>query len=228
MRTRCWDTSDDLAHALAQTLAQDAARIESGPHAIMLSGGTTPLAAYALLTEHPPVVGPGLHVLFSDERHVPANSPHSNCGQIQPMLQAWGLPPNRILNVHGDDPLNQATEAYDQAIERFLGTGGIIHLGLLGLGADGHTASLFNAQQIVQSQATWAVAVQRPDGMNGISVTPRLLQRVKRIIFVVTGAGKRAMVSTLLRQPHTIPAGLAVSGHPNVEVWTDQAARPAE
>jgi hypothetical protein len=93
MKARCWSTSDELAAAVADRLTEAAGTDRSVPFALMLAGGTTPLAAYARLTSHPPVVATGLHVLFSDDRHVPPESPHSNYGQIRPMLNAWSCRP---------------------------------------------------------------------------------------------------------------------------------------
>lgn len=226
MKARCWSTANELAAAVADRLTEAALTVRSAPAALMLAGGTTPLAAYARLTSHPPTVFSGLHVLFSDDRHVPAESPHSNYGQIAPMLKAWALPDERILRVHGEQPLELATTRYASDIGRFLDAGGVIPLGLLGLGADGHTASLFSAEHIARGQDGWAQSVQRPDGLNGVSVTPRLLREVQHLIFVVSGRGKREMAHRLVHQPATLTAGQAVAGHRAVEVWMDREAWP--
>lgn len=226
IKARCWNTADELAAAVADLLAEEASTRRSGPFALLLAGGATPLAAYALLTGNPPSVAPDIHVLFSDDRHVPPESPHSNYGQILPMLRAWALPSERILRVRGEQPLAAATAAYAADIGNFLGRGGVIPLGLLGLGADGHTASLFSAGHIAQGQTGWAQSVHRPDGLDGVSVTPRLLRDVGRLVFVVSGASKRAMAHRLVHQPGTLTAGQAVAGHRGVEVWMDHAAWP--
>lgn len=227
IRARCWRSTDDLTRAVARELALAAISTTTRIPGLMLAGGTTPLAAYQMLTAQPPApLNPDLHVLFSDDRHVPPDQPQSNYGQILPMLRAWGLPDDHILRVHGETPLAHATATYGEQVDRFIAKGGHIELGLLGLGADGHTASLFNAQHIAEGQVGWTLAVQRPDGLNGVSVTPRLLREVKRIIFVVNGAGKKDMATRLAREPQTVTAGQAVAGHRAVELWTDQAAWP--
>ncbi len=226
LRARCWSTAEALTEAVAEELTREATRPAAKPHAIMLAGGTTPLAAYARLAARPPTLCPQLHVLFSDDRHVPLDSPHSNAGQIQPLLHAWGLTPDHILRVHGELPLAEATAAYQDTLQRYLDQGGTVPLGLLGLGADGHTASLFTARHIADGQQALAQSVARPDGLNGVSVTPRFLRAVQRILFVVSGAGKRAMAERLIREPAALPAGQAVAGHRAVEVWMDRAAWP--
>ena len=226
LRARCWNTAEALTAAVAEELTREATRPSSKPHAIMLAGGTTPLAAYARLAAQPPALSPQLHVLFSDDRHVPLDSPHSNAGQIQPLLHAWGLSSERILRVRGELPLAEATTDYHERLQRYLDQGDTVPLGLLGLGADGHTASLFTARHIADGQQNLAQSVTRPDGLNGVSVTPRFLRGVQRILFVVSGAGKRAMAEQLIREPATLPAGQAVAGHRAVEVWMDRAAWP--
>ena len=226
LRARCWKSADDLTDAVAAELRTEAARATNQPHAIMLAGGSTPLAAYARLAAQPPAPGAHLHLIFSDDRHVPMESPQSNAGLIGPLVRAWGVPDERILRVHGELPLADATAAYQAALQAYLDQGGTVPLGLLGLGADGHTASLFTARHIADGQQDLTLSVARPDGLNGVSVTPRFLRGVGRILFVVSGAGKRAMVERLIREPASLPAGQAVAGHRSVEVWMDREAWP--
>jgi len=226
MRSRCWNTSGELAVAVAGELAAEISRSAPSPHAVMLAGGTTPLEAYRLLAERPPAVDGQCHLLFSDDRHVPPDSPQSNFGQAQPLLQGLALPAARVLRVQGERPLSEATEHYEAALDSYLSGGGSISLGLLGLGADGHTASLFNAEHVREGARRWAIPVARPDGLQGVSVTRRLLMQVQRILFVVSGSSKQAMARALVAQPRSIAAGLAVAGHARVELWTDRAAWP--
>ncbi len=223
---RCWTSADELAAAVASEMASAVAQPHPVPHALMLAGGATPLAAYRRLTDHPPRIAPDTYVLFSDDRHVPPGDPRSNFGQIQPMLKAWHLPDSHLMRVEGERPLVEATQRYDHLLDRYLDQGGLIPLGLLGLGTDGHTASLFTPEHIHQGSEAWAIHVARPDGLNGISVTPRLLNRVQRLLFVVSGSGKRAIVQQLLADPTMLPAGLATAHHPHVELWMDQTASP--
>ncbi|MEN8254678.1 MAG: 6-phosphogluconolactonase, partial [Verrucomicrobiota bacterium] len=82
-------------------------------------------------------------------------------------------------------------------------------------------AGLFTPEQANLKTGALTLHTDRPDGLQGISVTPALFQRVERIILLVTGASKREIIDTLLNDPETIPAGMALSDHPNVELWTD-------
>ena len=86
---------------------------------------------------------------------------------------------------------------------------------------DGHTAGFFTPEQAALSEGPLTLYTARPDGMQGVSVTPAFLKRVERLILLVTGESKREIITTLLTEPGSIAAGIALSGHPHVELWTD-------
>ena len=226
VRACCFADAHALAQAVARLLAEALASSSDTPAGVMLSGGSTPLAAYGLLAAAPPAVAPATRILFSDDRLVPPADARSNYGAMLPLLNALGLPEDRIVHVRGELPLDDAVSAYDRDLGRLVEAGGHIPLGLLGLGADGHTASLFTRAQVEQPRRTWATGVQRPDGLAGVSVTPAFLRRVDRLVFVVAGTAKRNMADLLIQSPARIAAGLAIAGHPAVEVWTDAEAWP--
>lgn len=215
-----------LSAAVADAVIKAAAGPYKTPTAIMLAGGSTPLAAYAIVAQQRRRIDPNLKVFFSDDRHVPPWDAKSNFGNIVPHLHRCGILDNYIYRVHGERSLEEAVKGYDAELDGFFKANGKIALGLLGLGADGHTASLFSAQDIERSARALAIGVKRPDGMKGVSVTPAVLTRVERLLIVISGKGKKAMAQTLLHSPDTIAAGLAIKGHPNVELWADEAARP--
>lgn len=196
----------------------------AGCRAVMLAGGTTPMAAYRKIVKAPIPVDPTLRVLFSDDRLVLPESPKSNYGNTLPLLRALNIPARRVLRVRGELPLEEAVAAYETGLRALLGGDCRLSLGLLGLGADGHTASLFSEAHIAAADQHLATGVNRPDGMQGVSVTPDLLSRADRIVFMVAGAGKQAALHKLLHEPLNIPAGLAVNSCRNVEVWADRTA----
>ena|SRR5579859_2803202 len=224
--TRLFDARADLESALAERLAR-AVGAPGTTAAHMLSGGGTPLPAYRALAARPPPRNPQLHVLFSDERYVPADSPASNYRHIEPLLAALALPAAAVLRVRTELTLEDAARDYERQLAALLESGLRIGLGLLGLGADGHTASLFSAADIERGRGRLAVAVLRPDGLSAVSVTAELLAQVEEPLFVVAGADKREAVRSLLAQDPNLTAWRAVAGCARVELWVDRSAAPA-
>jgi 6-phosphogluconolactonase len=206
-----------LDAALEQRLGQAIA--VAGPSALMLSGGTTPLPAYRALSSRPLPHDERLHILFSDERYVPCDSAASNYHQARPLLDALALAPATLLRVRTELPLEQAAAAYERALTKLLDSGVNITLGLLGLGADGHTASLFSKADLARARGHLAIAVQRPDGMSAVSVTPQLLSQVNALLFVVAGADKEDAVQALETGDPNLTAWLAVQECAAVELW---------
>jgi len=207
----------------------DAALVErleraiSGPAAagtaVMLSGGRTPLPAYREVAARKPKPAKGLHVSFSDDRYVPVTSESSNYFQSRQLVDALALPDSQVLRVRTELPLQEAAADYDRQLTRMLDLGVTITLGLLGLGADGHTASLFNTTHLEQARGKLAIAVQRPDGLQGVSVTPDLLSKVAEPLFLVTGADKHAIVEEFLKSDSRLIARQAIAGCPKAEIW---------
>jgi 6-phosphogluconolactonase len=225
LTTRRFDSRAALDTALAERLGQAIAG--AGPNAIMLSGGHTPLTAYRALASRPPAPGERLHILFSDERYVPSDSEASNYYQARPLLDALALPPQALLRVRTELPLEDAAGDYERALEELLESGVPIGLGLLGLGADGHTASLFSATDLARARGHLAIAVHRPDGMSAVSVTPELLAQVAAVLFVVAGEDKHDVLRALEAQDPGLTAWRAVEHCPRVELWTAVPYAPA-
>lgn len=219
LATRRFASRPALESALEERLARAIAAPSAA--ALMLSGGTTPLPAYRALGARPGLTpAAGLRVLFSDDRYVPANSPASNYHQAQPLLGALALPSAAVLRVRSELPLEDAARDYEAQLAALLRSGTRIGLGLLGLGADGHTASLFGAADLERARGRLALAVHRPDGMSAVSVTPELLARLGEPVFVVAGADKREAVRRLLARDPELTAWRAVQGCARVELWS--------
>lgn len=206
-----------LDAALASRLA---AAIEQGG-AIMLSGGNTPKPAYAQLAARAWQLAKKLTVLYSDERYVAPSSHASNFHASTPLLSALGLPPERVIRVRTELALEAAASDYDSRLSELLAAEQAISLGVLGLGADGHTASLFTSDDLARSQDHLAISVQRPDAMQAVTVTPSFLSRVEKLMIVVPGRDKRAALEALLAQDSNLVAWRAVSSCPDVEVWCE-------
>jgi 6-phosphogluconolactonase len=187
--------------------------------AIMLSGGRTPLPTYREVAARKPTAAQGLHILFSDDRYVPITSESSNFFQTRQLVNALDLPDSQVLRVKTELPLEQAAADYDRQLAALLQSGARVTLGLLGLGADGHTASLFNATNLEQARGKLAVAVQRPDGLQGVSVTPDFLAKVTEPLFLVTGADKHAIVQEFLKPNSKLISRRALANNPKAEIW---------
>ncbi len=229
VRVRRFQTRAELDAALATRLEQAiTAAARSGGAAIMLSGGHTPLPAYRLLAarlQHRGAALRGkLHVLFSDDRYVPRDSDSSNYHASRPLLDALALPEEQVLRVRTELPLDEAALDYERRLRALLDQGGAITLGMLGLGADGHTASLFRAEDLARARGRLALAVSRPDGLSGVSVTPEFIAHIAEPLFVVAGTGKEAAIAGLERDDPGVIAVQAVRECERVEVWVEQAA----
>jgi 6-phosphogluconolactonase len=206
----------ELESALEERLR---AALTQAPGAIMLSGGNTPLPAYRSIAARAPTPAAGLKVLFSDDRYVPSTADASNFHQSLPLIEALALPASSVLRVRTELPLEKAAADYEQRLDALLRDGTRFTLGLLGLGADGHTASLFNAEDIQRARGHRAIPVNRPDGMQAVSVTPDVLRRFADLVFIVAGADKHNAVQSLLNGDTTIAATLAIADRAQTQVW---------
>ena len=227
LHTRRFASRAELDAALVERLAQAIADTSRAGSAVMLAGGSTPMPAYRELAARAPKHNDGLRILFSDERYVPSTSEASNYHQSRTLLDALALPEASVLRVRTELPLEQAAADYERRLAALLDANVPIGLGLLGLGADGHTASLFRPADLERARGRLAIAVQRPDGMSGVSVTPEFLAHVKQLVFVVAGGGKYDAIQSLIKADPNLVAWRAVQGLASVELWVEQAALSA-
>jgi 6-phosphogluconolactonase len=194
---------------------------------IALAGGTTPAATYRLLgEEHLP--WERVDVWLGDERWVAADDPASNLGLLKTSLLASPLAAGANLHPVPTDlaspPLGAA--AYGQQIMQFcVGSPPRLDLILLGLGDDGHTASLFPGTHATVVTDEW-VTVSEGKGMARITMTAPLLSAARKVVFLVSGSPKREALRRLLdpeESPQRTPARL-VQPDTEVIVLADQAA----
>jgi 6-phosphogluconolactonase len=220
---RRFETREDLIAALAERLG----RVFSlAGAAVMLSGGNTPLPAYREIARRGLKPASGLTLFYSDDRYVPSTSEGSNYHQTLPLLQALALPEDRVLRVRTELPLPEAALDYERKLAAVADRGDRIALGLLGLGEDGHTASLFSSGDLERAAGRLAIAVHRPDGRDAVSVTPTVFARIQQIVFIVAGADKRVPLAQLIAHSTDSVAWRAVSAAASVEVWADASAWP--
>jgi len=219
VRVRAFTDEHMFVASVAELIAGELARESEMPRAVMLSGGRTPVAAYETLARNPLAAGKNAWVLFSDERMVPVESPDSNFGNAAGMLPVLGIGEEHVLRVRTELMLESAAERYHEDLDAFFASGGRIPLGLLGIGTDGHTASLFTLADIARAPDRWAIPVTRAGGPDRVSVTASLIRRIERIVFLVAGRDKDDIVAALLDSPNRIPAGKAVEVMSCVELW---------
>lgn len=219
MEYKRFDSTAELETAVAHLLSAFFFSPEASPRLVLLSGGNTPLPIYRRLALFGEPVSETIWAAFTDERHVPPESPQNNFGQARPMLEALALPESRIIRVLTGMEIEAAARRYEQDFNRFCEAGGDLTLGLLGIGADGHTCSLFTQEDLDQARGRLAIPVKRNPGPDRVSVTPDLLKLVRRIVFIVAGPEKKAVAAQLLDNPNTLVAGRAVAGCSHVELW---------
>ncbi len=194
--------------ALRLEAAVNAAMAARGSAAIALSGGSTPRPLYDLLATpewKARLPWPTLRVFFADERAVPHSSPESNGGSIlRQLLVPNGVPMTQVhfMPTASFDIAGAAAD-YEATLRKKLGDPPRLDFALLGLGDDGHTASLFpgastlapTARLVLPAVAQHAATKQR------ITLTATALNLAREVVFLVTGAGKRDAVHGTLAGP---------------------------
>ena len=213
--------ADLLASQLVQVLAERQRAL------LALAGGTTPAAAYRLLGQHP-LAWDRVDVLLGDERWVGPQDPSSNARMLHETLLAQG--PAREARFH-PVPTERATplasaEAFGEILGQLApGDPPVLDLILLGLGDDGHTASLFPGSAAA-GVTDRSVAVGEGKGLERITLTAPVLSAARQVIILVSGAAKQEALRRWLdpsESPLRTPAKLVQPSSP-VLVLADAAA----
>lgn len=198
-----------LAQALADgfvAAARDAIATRSA-FTVALAGGNTPRDAYRLLAQEPrrsQVTWSAVYVYFGDERCVPPDDAQSNYGMAkEAFLDAVAVPNDHVYRMHGEIPAAQAALDYAQVLRDTLGAAPHLDLIMLGIGIDGHTASLFPGESPFADddalvRAVYSASVQ----MWRITLTPRVLNGAREVIFGVAGKEKAPALHAVREGPH--------------------------
>jgi 6-phosphogluconolactonase len=201
-----------------------------------LAGGDTPKPLYEFLASAPfarRIEWPRVHVFWGDERCVPPDQPASNYRMArEALLDHVPLPPTNIHRIRGEDEPSEAAAAYEELLGGFFGSHGTsattsFDLLLLGMGADGHTASLFPGGAAAQETRRWVVASPGPQPESWrISLTPVLLNAAENVTFLVSGANKAERLKDVLEggPPDVLPAQLIRPTHGGLHWMIDAAA----
>jgi 6-phosphogluconolactonase len=215
--------ADAAAHRFV--VAANAAIQRRGEFTVALSGGSTPRSVYTRLATEPLVSSldwSRVHVLWGDERCVPPEHEASNYRMArETLLDHVPVPEANIHRIRGEDDPVGAAMAYERVLRTVLRTpsgppriapGARLDLVLLGLGSDGHTASLFPGAASLRATEEWVAAEFNHEvSMWRVTLTPTVINAAAETAFVVSGAGKAAIVRMVLEgpnRPHELPAQL--------------------
>lgn len=207
---------NELAALAAQRIVQAIqARLQASEHfSLVLSGGSTPESLYRRLAHLPigEIDWARLHLFWGDERCAPPDHPDSNYQMTRrALLEHVRVPPEQIHRMRGELPPEEAARAYAKELAQFFGDGPPqFDLILLGMGADGHTASLFPHSQALKESKRWVVAnhVSAQQSWR-ITLTVPAINTGREILFLVRGADKANTLQRVLEgpfQPDELPA----------------------
>jgi 6-phosphogluconolactonase len=227
-----------LADAAARHVVEtgQAAIDARGAFSLALSGGSTPRDMHLELTS-PPLADQidwrHVHVFFGDERCVPPDDPHSNFRMAyETLLSRVPIPPEQVHRMRGELPPDQAAESYTRELESFFGPElPRLDLIVLGMGDNGHTASLFPGLRAVHEQERWVMAEYVGEvGMWRLTLTPVVLNLGREVVFLVAGSAKAGMLRQVLEGPFAPDERPAQIVRPSLgeAVWMVDAAAAAQ
>jgi len=217
MLTVCTDP-EALSHAAAELFADTARRAVQacGRFSVALAGGSTPRRTYELLGQEPLrtlVPWRHTHIFWGDERCVPVDDPRNNARMArQALLDHVPVPPEQIHPMVGDGSPQEAAAKYEALLHSFFAAGrSRFDLILLGLGENGHTASLFPGAAVLEERQHWVGQVYvAEEGLHRLTLTAAAINQAALVVFLVSGEGKGPILQEVLaekaRDPATIPA----------------------
>jgi 6-phosphogluconolactonase len=208
-------TAADLFHAAAEEFVGTARAAigAQGRFTVALSGGSTPKALYSLLaSNYAGFAWNRIFLFFGDERHVPPTDPESNYRMVnESLLSKIAIPAENVFRVPSENPDAAAAAAdYESQIRRFFelkpGEFPRFDLILLGMGPDGHTASLFPDSEALNEQSRLVVANWVAKfNTHRITFTFPVLNRAAEVMFLASGPDKAEMLHQVLETKQTPP-----------------------
>jgi 6-phosphogluconolactonase len=201
-----------------------------GRFVLSLAGGSTPRAVYSLWAQKTRLDWSKVVLVFGDERCVPPDHEQSNYNMVAETLLAGLSTQPTIVRMEGEaaEPA-EAARNYDYALRELLGPGGFLHVGLLGIGGDGHTASLFPGMPATRESGAWCVSTPSPDGaLQRLTLTVPVLRKTRKLMFLASGADKADVLRRVLEgplDPEALPSQFFLRDERlNVNLILDQAA----
>lgn len=229
---RIYADHDLLTRAAAEYVVglYETAVAQHGHFSIVLSGGSTPRALYQLLAQQmfsQYVDWSKVYFFWGDERCVPPDDEQSNYRMARlALLDEVDVPLSNIYRMHGEREPAEAAAAYEQQLHEFFRNRPPFNLILLGLGDDGHTASLFPNTAALDETERWVAAnyVPKLEAWR-LTLTATAINTAQHVAFIVTGAGKAGVVHEVLegpRQARELPSQLIQPD--NLTWFLDEAA----
>jgi len=228
-------TINDLNIAAAEFIIATAKKAiaKRGRFVISFSGGQTPLELYSILSQSPfreQIEWERTFIFWGDERCVPLEDKRNNAHQAKiTLLNEVNIPPSNIHIIPVNLPPSEAAKKYEKEINDFFGVGPRqFDLILLGLGENGHTASLFPGTKILNEQAEGVREVYVEEEKNfRITMTAPLINQSHHILFLVTGKNKAEILENIMwapYQPQKYPAQLIKPLEGDLRWFADSAA----
>jgi 6-phosphogluconolactonase len=227
---RSYPSLPELSVAAAEFIAElaEASIKEINIFTLVLSGGSTPRLLYEELARQPiseRIDWQKTHIFWGDERYVPKDKPESNFAlAFQSLIAKVDVPPTNVHRIVTESSsANAAAEAYENTLRHFFRPPGgseddfylpSFNLVLLGLGRDGHTASLFPGDAALEEKYRWVVAVDGASAsppVERITLTLPVINKARYVIFLAAGANKKEVFQQIVNNPET-------SAHPAARV----------
>ncbi|MFZ7316568.1 6-phosphogluconolactonase [Avibacterium avium] len=202
MNNVIFENAQSAVEKIAEELKQYS--LEGRPVHISLSGGSTPKLLFKTLAAAPynkAIQWKNLHFWWGDDRMVAPSDPESNYGEVQKLLfDHIEIPAENIHRIRGEAPVEQELVRFQNELAEVVPNGEFDWI-ILGMGADGHTASLFPHQTNFDDENLAVIAKHPETGQVRISKTAKLLEQAKRITYLVTGAAKAEILKEIQSTP---------------------------
>lgn len=235
MTIKVFANIDEMSRAAAALFAKAAKRAVDarGRFIVALSGGSTPRRMHELLAlspYHNRVPWNRIHFFWGDERCVPLDDPRNNAANaIEQLLSKVSVNEAHVHRVESELPPREAARLYDKQLHEFFDNNSPrFDLVFLGLGQNGHTASLFPGTPILDETARWASEVYvEEQNMHRVSLTAWTINQSQQIVFLVAGKEKASVLHNVLDgdcEPERLPAQLIDPVDGELDWYVDESA----
>jgi len=214
------ETAEQVAEAACQQIlkAAESAISNRGKFKLVLAGGTTPEKVYQLLAASA-ADWANWYIYYGDERCLPADHPERNSALAsRALLDNVAIPESHIFTIPAEIGPELAADRYKVAVAK----AGTFDMVLLGMGEDGHTASLFPGHQHPENELTHAVYNSPKPPSERVSISAKALSNAREVIFLITGANKQEIVKQW-RSGADLPVATIVPETP-VDIYVDSDA----